>query len=41
VHFTIDYSSFKTVYGFNHLTPLDFFPLPINVRISLNRNRKI
>jgi len=40
VHFTINYSSFEIVYGFNPLTPLIFFPLPINERVSLNVNRK-
>jgi len=40
VHFTIDYSSFEIVYDFNPLTPLNFFPLPINEMVSLNVNRK-
>ena len=38
---TIDYSRFKIIYGFNSLTHLDLFPLPIDERVSLDSNRKI
>jgi len=40
MHFTTDYSPFEIVYGFNPLTPLKKFPLPINERVSLHVNRK-
>jgi hypothetical protein len=41
VYSTIDYSRFKIIYGFNSLTHLDLFPLPIDERVSLDSNRKI
>jgi hypothetical protein len=40
VHFTTDYSPFEIVYDFNPLTPLDFIPLPIDERVSLDGNQK-
>ena len=32
---------FEIVYGFNPLTPLDFLPLPMNERESLDGHRKV
>ena len=29
VHYVTKYSPFEIIYGFNHLTPLDFTPLPV------------
>jgi len=40
VHSTIDYSPFEIVYSFNPLTPLDFIPLPVDERVSLDGNQK-
>jgi len=40
VHFTIDYSPFKIVYGFNPLTPLDLIPLSVDEMVSLDGNKK-
>jgi hypothetical protein len=40
VHSTTNYSPFKIVYDFNHLTPLDLFPIPIDEKVSLYGNRK-
>jgi aconitase A len=40
VHFTIDYSHFKIIYGFNPLTNLGLFPLHIDERVNLDGNRK-
>jgi hypothetical protein len=40
VHFIIEYSSFKTVYGFNPLTLLYFINLPVDKRVSLDGNQK-
>jgi len=40
VHSTTDYSPFEIVYGFNHLTPLNLFPIPIDEKVSLDGNRK-
>jgi hypothetical protein len=40
VHFTINYSPFEVVYGFNPITPLDFIHLPIDERVSFDGNKK-
>ena len=40
MHSIIDYSPFKIVYGFNHLTPLDLILLPIDKMVSLDGNKK-
>ncbi len=40
VHSTISYSPFEIVYGFNPLTPMDLFPLPIDERASLDGKKK-
>ena len=40
MHSTTDYSPFEIVYGFNHLTPLNLFPIPIDEKVSLDGNRK-
>jgi hypothetical protein len=40
VHFTIDYSPFEIVYGFNPLTPLDLIPLSVDEMVSLDGNKK-
>ena len=41
MHSTTNYSPFEIVYGFNPLTCLDLFPLPINEMVSFDGNRKI
>ena len=40
MHSTTDFSSFEVVYGFNPLTPLDLFELPVNDRSSLDGKKK-
>lgn len=40
VHLTTSYSPFEIVYGFNPLTSLDLFPLPVNERGSMDAKRK-
>jgi len=40
VHFTIDYSPFEIVYGFNPLTSLDLIPLSVDEMVSLDGNKK-
>jgi hypothetical protein len=40
VHSTTDFSPFEIVYGFNPPTLLDFLPLPVNVRTSLDGKKK-
>ena len=40
MHFTINYSPFEVVYGFNPRTPLDFIHLPIDERVSFDGNKK-
>jgi hypothetical protein len=40
VHSTTEFSPFEIVYGFNPLTPMDFIPLHVDERISLDGNRK-
>ena len=40
VHFTIEFSPFEIVYGYNPLTPMDLIPLPVDERVSLAGNRK-
>ena len=40
VHSSTEYSPFEVVYCFNPLTPLDFIPLPIDERVSLDGKRK-
>ena len=37
---TTNMSPFEIVYGFNPLTPLDLFPLPVNETESLDGHRK-
>ena len=40
MHFTINYSPFEVVYGFNLITPLYFIHLPIDERVSFDGNKK-
>jgi hypothetical protein len=40
VHLTIDYLSFKIIYGFNSLTLLDLILLPIEERPSVDDSKK-
>jgi hypothetical protein len=40
VYFTINYSHFKIVYDFNHLSPLHLIPLLVDKRVSLDDNKK-
>ena len=40
VHSITNMSPFEIVYGFNPLTPLDLFPLPVNERESLDGHRR-
>ena len=41
MHTTTSYSPFEIVYGFNPAIPLDFMPLPVNERDSLDGKRKV
>jgi hypothetical protein len=40
VYFTINYSHFKIVYDFNHLSPLHLIPLLVDKKVSLDDNKK-
>jgi hypothetical protein len=40
MHSTTSFSQFEIVYGFNHLTPLNLIPLPVDGRFRVNDNRK-
>jgi hypothetical protein len=40
VYSITNYSPFEIIYGFNHLTYLDSFPLPIDEMVSLDGNRE-
>jgi hypothetical protein len=40
MHSTTNYSSFKIVYGFNPLTPLDLISLPVDERGSVDGTKK-
>jgi hypothetical protein len=40
LHFTIDYSPFNIVSGFNPLTPLNLIHLPIDKKVSIDGNQK-
>jgi hypothetical protein len=39
VHFTIDYTPFEIFYSFNHLTPLDLLPWPIDKMVSFDEKK--
>ena len=41
MHSTTSYSPFEVVYGFNPLTPLDIFPLPVNEFVDLDGKNKV
>ena len=40
IHTTTSYSPFEIVYGFNPPTPLDFMPLPVDERGSMDGKKK-
>ena len=40
VHLATNYSPFEVVYGFNSLTPMDLFPLPVEERVNLDGKKK-
>jgi hypothetical protein len=40
VYFTINYSHFKIIYAFNHLSPLDLIHLLVDERIYLDDKKK-
>ena len=40
MHSMTKYSSFKVVYGFNPITPLNLAPLPTSERVCLDGKRK-
>jgi len=40
MHSTTSFLQFEIVYGFNHLTPLNLIPLPVDARFRVNDNRK-
>jgi hypothetical protein len=40
VHSIIDFSSFKIIYKFNPLTPIELIPLPLKERVSLDGEKK-
>jgi hypothetical protein len=40
VYFTINYSHFKIIYAFNHLSPLNLIYLLVDERIYLDDNKK-
>ena len=40
VHYTIGFSPFEIVYGFNSLTPMDLSPFLVDGRVNLDDNHK-
>ena len=41
IHSTTKFSPFEIVYGFNPLTPLDLYPLPMSEHVNLDGQKKV